>query len=104
MASEKGTDRLARLVLRGPAFLGRAAAAAGGREPVEAWMLRQPRAVRHSYVREVLDRGGDERLAEIWMLRQADDVRESYVREVLEPALPAELRHSEDGPSGRDDR
>jgi hypothetical protein len=92
MAAEKrmqGTDRLARLVLRGPGFLSRAAAS--GREPEEAWMLRQSRAVRHSYVREVLDRGGDERLAEIWMLRQADAIRESYVREVLEPALPPEL-------------
>ena len=49
---------------------------------------RQPAAVRESYVREVLDRGGDERLAEIWMLRQRDAVRESYVREVLEPRLP----------------
>jgi hypothetical protein len=50
-------------------------------------MLRQPRGVRESYVREVLDRGGDPRLAEIWMLRQGDEVRESYIREVLEPAL-----------------
>lgn len=54
-------------------------------------MLRQPDAVRASYVRDVLDRGGDERLAEIWMLRQPDAVRESYVREVLEPALPPKL-------------
>ena len=42
-------------------------------------------------MREVLDRGGDERLAEIWMLRQPDAVRESYVKEVLEPALPPKL-------------
>jgi hypothetical protein len=84
-------DRLARLVLHGPGFV-RRAAASQARDPVEAWMLRQPDAVRRSYVREVHDRGGDERLAEIWMLRQADAVRESYVREVLEPALPAELR------------
>jgi hypothetical protein len=48
--------------------------------------------VRAAYVREVLDRGGDERLAEIWMLRQSEAVRESYVREVLEPALPPEMR------------
>jgi hypothetical protein len=64
-------------------------------------MLRQSRAVRHSYVREVLDRGGDERLAEIWMLRQSDTVRESYVREVLEPALPPELRADATAPSAR---
>jgi hypothetical protein len=94
MAAEnqiRGTDRLARLMLRAPAFV-RRAAASKAREPVEAWMLSQPRPVRHSYVREVLDRGGDERLAEIWMLRQTDAVRESYVREILEPALPDELR------------
>jgi hypothetical protein len=94
MATERrmqGTDRLARFMLRAPAFV-RRAAAAQAREPEEAWMLRQSRAVRAAYVREVLDRGGDERLAEIWMLRQPDEVRESYVREVLEPALPPELR------------
>lgn len=77
---------LARHVLRAPAFV-RRAAATQARGPHELWMLRQPRRVRDSYVREVLDRGGDERLAEIWMLRQPDEVRESYVREVLEPAL-----------------
>ena len=47
-------------------------------------MLCQPREVRESYVREVLDRGDDPVLQEKWMLRQADSVRESYVREVLE--------------------
>ena len=85
-----GTDRLARLVLRAPDFI-RRAAAKGAKAPEEAWMLAQERAVRESFVREVLDRGGDERLAEIWMLRQPDAVRESYGREVLEPALPPEL-------------
>jgi hypothetical protein len=79
-------DRLARYVLRGPAFVRRAAASsARGRD--EAWMLRQSRAVRDGYVREVLDRGGDPKRAEIWMLRQPREVRESYIREVLEPAL-----------------
>jgi hypothetical protein len=85
------SDRLARLVLRAPAWI-RRAAAKQARAPEEAWMLHQERAVRDSFVREVLDRGGDERLAEIWMLRQDDAVRESYIREVLEPALPPELR------------
>ena len=51
-------------------------------------MLRQPRGVRESYVREVIDRGGDDLLAEIWMLRQPDAVRKSYVKDVLEPKLP----------------
>jgi hypothetical protein len=55
-------------------------------------MLRQSRRVRDSYVREVIDRGGDERLAEIWMLRQPQAVRESYIKEVLEPKLPDTLR------------
>jgi hypothetical protein len=86
-----GANRLARMVLRGPAFV-RRAAASQAKDSTEAWMLRQPAAVRHSYVREVIDRGGDERLAEIWMLRQPDAVRESYVREILEPALPEDLR------------
>jgi hypothetical protein len=73
-------------VLRAPAFV-RKAAARQAREPVEQWMLRQPRATRASYVREVLEKGGDERLAEIWMLRQPEAVRESYIAEVLVPAL-----------------
>jgi hypothetical protein len=75
-----------RRVLLAPAFVSRTAArAAGARE--EAWMLRQPKTVRESYVREVVDRGEDPLHAEIWMLRQPKAVRESYVREVLEPAL-----------------
>jgi hypothetical protein len=86
-------DRLARQVLKAPAFVRRAAAARVS-DPVERWMLRQPDATRASYVREVLDRGGDDRLAEIWMLRQPDKVRESYVKEVLEPQLPPKLHSS----------
>ena len=77
---------LARTVLLGPDFVARAAARrASGRD--QAWMLSQPREVRESYVREVLDRGEGSLHAEIWMLRQPDNVRESYVREVLEPEL-----------------
>jgi len=87
----KDVDRLARMMLRAPRLL-RRAAASQAKEPEERWMLAQPDDVRHSYVREVLDRGGDERLAEIWMLRQREDVRESYIREILEPRLPPELR------------
>ena len=84
------TNRFARAVLLGPDVLSRAAA---GRvdTPEEAWMLRQSKSVRASYVREVIDSDGDEdRLAEIWMLRQSDEVRESYVREVLAPRLHAD--------------
>ena len=87
----RDVDRLARLFLRAPGFL-RKAAAAQADEPEQRWMLHQPKSVRDSYVREVLDRGGDERLAEIWMLRQSEAVRESYIAEILEPKLPENLR------------
>jgi len=51
-------------------------------------MLAQSRAVRGSYVSEVLDRAGDpELLRQIWMMRQPERVRKSYIRDVLEPAL-----------------
>jgi hypothetical protein len=77
---------LQKQVLLGPAPLRRAAAARALR-PQEAWMLRQPRAVRRSYALEVLDAGGNtDVLAEIWMLRQPKNVRESYIREVLQNA------------------
>jgi hypothetical protein len=66
-------------------------AATQAKDPVEQWMLRQSQKTRESYVREVLDRGGDERLAEIWMLRQPQAVRESYITDVLQPALPPKL-------------
>jgi hypothetical protein len=73
---------LQKQVLLGPAPLRRAAA--GRAAPVEAWMLRQPRAVRRSYCAQVLDVEGDpDLLAEIWMLRQPRDVRESYIEHVL---------------------
>ena len=53
-------------------------------------MLRQPKSVRASYVREVVDRPGDEELlAQIWMLKQSDEVRATYLRDVLEPQLDA---------------
>ena len=85
--SPTSPNRLARHVLRAPLFV-RKAAARQARDPVEQWMLRQPRSTRESYVAEVLQKGGDERLAEIWMLRQPQAVRESYIEEVLMPALP----------------
>ena len=86
-----GQERLQRQVLLAPSIV-RKAAATQVDEPEEAWMLRQAKHVRETYVREVLERGGDDRLAEIWMLRQPDDVRESYIREVLEPALGHDAR------------
>jgi hypothetical protein len=84
--------RLARHILKAPALI-RRAAATQTKDPVEQWMLRQPPQTRQSYVKEVLDRGGDERLAEIWMLRQPKAVRESYITEVLQPALPPKLKN-----------
>ena len=51
-------------------------------------MLRQAKAVRASYVREVVDVPGDVALlSQIWMLKQSDAIRASYLREVLEPQL-----------------
>ena len=82
----KQPNGFARRVLLAPNVVARAAARAAG-EREEAWMLCQPRQVRESYVREVVDRGDDPVHAEIWMLRQPKAVRESYVREVLEPTL-----------------
>ena len=70
---------LVKRVLLGPASLRRAAAARAADEK-ERWMLRQPAEVRRSFVREVLEKGGNE---EAWMLRQPDHVRHSYLAEVL---------------------
>jgi hypothetical protein len=84
--------RLARHILKAPGFV-RRAAATQTKDPVEQWMLRQSPQTRQSYVKEVLDRGGDERLAEIWMLRQPKAVRESYITHVLQPALPPKLKN-----------
>jgi hypothetical protein len=73
---------LVKRVLLGPAAVRRAAASrAPGKQ--ERWMLRQSASVRRSYVSEVLERGGSDRLEQAWMLRQPDDVRESYASEVL---------------------
>ena len=87
--SSTPANRFARAVLLGPNVLTRAAA---GRVDTaeEAWMLRQPKAVRASFVREVLDAHGDEELlTQIWMLGQDDSIRASYIHEVLEPKLKA---------------
>jgi hypothetical protein len=77
------SPKLIRSILLGPAPVARAAAARV-REPEERWMLIQPRSVRASYVREVLDAAADEqRRQQIWMLRQPRPVRESFIRDVL---------------------
>jgi hypothetical protein len=46
-------------------------------------MLRQSAAVRRSYVREVLERGGGDDREQAWMLMQPEAVRRTYVRDVL---------------------
>jgi hypothetical protein len=71
-----------RALLLAPDAIARAAARFAN-EPEQRWMLRQPRAVRRSYVAEVLDRPHDEHAEQAWMLLQGDAVRESYLREVL---------------------
>jgi hypothetical protein len=73
---------LARRVLLGPSIL-RRAAAGQAEDRAQAWMLRQPKYVRASFVREVLDKGDSPNAEQIWMLRQRREVRESYIREVL---------------------
>ena len=68
----------ARAVLTGPDFVARGLAAAD-RDPQRRWILRRPRGVRRSFVREVIDTAGDQ---ERWMLMQDDETRHSYIEEV----------------------
>lgn len=78
-----GFPRMDRAVLLGPAALARMAArSANG--PEARWLLQQPRGVRASYVRKVLDVEGEPDAQEIWMLRQPRGVRASYVKTVLD--------------------
>jgi hypothetical protein len=71
-----------RALLLAPDRIARAAARIAS-QPEQRWMLRQPRAVRRSYVAHVLDRPDDAHAEQAWMLTQGDAVRESYVRDVL---------------------
>jgi hypothetical protein len=72
----------ARAVLLAPAAVTRALAAADP-DRERRWMLRLPRAVRRSFVDEVVDHGAGTDRQERWMLLQDDDVRASYVEQVL---------------------
>jgi hypothetical protein len=74
---------LERAVLTGPDLVARAASHAT-EVAEQRWLLRQPRAVRCSFVEEVVDRRADPRAAERWMLLQNETVRMSFVREVLD--------------------
>jgi hypothetical protein len=74
-----------RAMLRAPDAVTRTlAVAALDRE--RRWLLRRSRAIRCSFVDEVIDRGAGAAAQRRWMLAQDDDVRESYVRDVLEHA------------------
>jgi hypothetical protein len=75
----------ARTVLRAPDAVARTLAAADW-DPERRWLLRRARAIRRSFVEEVIDRGAGAETQRRWMLEQADDVRESYVTDVLERA------------------
>jgi hypothetical protein len=84
VSSPGGVERSALLA---PDFIASAAAGATD-DPQAKWLLNQPKPVRESYVRDVLDKEGDRDLiAQVWLLRQPPEVRDSYVREVLEPQL-----------------
>ena len=72
-----------RSVLLAPDPIARAVARVS-RAPEQRWMLCQSRAVRRSYVTQVLDRPDQRNAAEIWLLRQPNAIRASYVRAVLE--------------------
>jgi hypothetical protein len=69
-------------VLTGPDFVARQIAARQG-DPQQRWILRRPKAVRRSFLAEIVD---GETPEERWMLLQDDDTRLSYVSEVLEVA------------------
>jgi hypothetical protein len=73
---------LQRAVLRAPAPVARPLACLTG-DAEQRWMLSQPRAVRESFLRDVIDGPPIARLDEFWMLRQSNEVRQSYVRQVL---------------------
>jgi len=75
-----------RTLLLAPDAIARRAAALTD-DPEQAWMLRQPRAVRASFVRHAHGQGDVAEQA--WMLRQPDHVRESYISEVLEAPASA---------------
>ena len=72
----------ARAVLLGPDMVARTIGARE-RDPQRRWLLRRPRAVRRSFVEEVIEGRADEQR---WMLLQDKRTRDSYVAEVLEAA------------------
>ena len=84
VSSPGGVERSALLA---PDFIASAAANATN-DPQAKWLLHQAKAVRESYVHEVLDAKGDRALLSTrWLLSQDDDVRRSYVEKVVDPGL-----------------
>ena len=75
-------SRVERAVLGGPAVVARPLAVFT-RDAEQRWMLSQPRAVRRSYLQEIVDGPPIPRLEEFWMMRQPPEVRMSYIRNVL---------------------
>ena len=53
-------------------------------DPERRWLLGQPRAVRASFVAEVIDGAADRRAQERWLLLQDEAVRRSFVEQVLD--------------------
>ena len=82
-AQDLGLPRGARLALLAPDAVVRRLAAMDS-DPERRWLLRQPRAVRASFVAAVLDGPADRRAQERWLLLQDDAVRRSFVEEVLD--------------------
>jgi hypothetical protein len=75
-----------RRVLGAPDAVARAASALAA-DAEQRWMLRLPRAVRRSFIEDVLERGGGRRSAqERWLLLADDETRHSFVRDVLDDA------------------
>ena len=75
--------RGARWALLAPAPVVRSLAALES-DPERRWLLQQPRAVRASFVAEVVDGPVGRRAQERWLLLQDDAVRRSFVAEVLD--------------------
>jgi hypothetical protein len=71
-----------RRILTAPAPVARAAARVAAL-PEQRRILQQPREVRQSFAEEVLGHPDEELRQQVWMLRQTKAVRESYIAEVL---------------------
>jgi hypothetical protein len=75
--------RGARMALLAPDAVARRIAALDD-DTERRWMLRLPRAVRCSFVEQVIDAGGGRQAQERWLLLADEATRRSYVAEVLD--------------------